>query len=144
MTKKDKGPFSDKHRGEKVVSPAMTEAIRAKIEQGGIPCQNAEVVARDLDITMNEVGKAVDLLEIRINRCQLGLFGYRPETKIVRPAAAVSADLERDIRAALSGGSLSCRRAWKIAEKLAISKLDVSSACETLHIKIKPCQLGAF
>jgi hypothetical protein len=33
---------------------------------------------------------------------------------------------------------------WEIASRLGIQKLDVASACETMGVKIKPCQLGAF
>ncbi len=38
-----------------------------------------------------------------------------------------------------------CRaNAWEIARRFDVSKMRVSSVCEQLNIKIKPCQLGAF
>ncbi len=144
MTKADRGRYSEKHRGERSVSSALGAAIRAGLKEEGVPCGHAEGVARELDVTMQEVGKAIDLMEIRINRCQLGLFGYRPERKIVQAAPEVSAELEQAIRAALEDGRLSCLRAWEIAVRFELPRMGVSAACETLDIKIGPCQLGAF
>jgi hypothetical protein len=74
----------------------------------------------------------------------MGLFGYQPEKKIVKPSVEVGAELGVQIEEALIGGRLSCASTWKIAEKLGVAKMEVSSACEAMGIKIKPCQLGAF
>ncbi|MBE0556860.1 MAG: hypothetical protein IH628_06470, partial [Proteobacteria bacterium] len=81
-----------------------------------------------------------------IGRCQLGLFGYdaAPRGRRVQPAEAVEPGLENEIRGRLSGGRLPCSAAWEIAADRKIPRLSVSSACETLKIKVKPCQLGAF
>ena len=40
--------------------------------------------------------------------------------------------------------TLAEKKAWEIAKRFEISKMKVSSVCEQLKIKIKPCQLGAF
>jgi hypothetical protein len=48
------------------------------------------------------------------------------------------------IKEALVDGKLSCESAWEIARRFDASKMKVSSVCEQLKIKIKPCQLGAF
>jgi hypothetical protein len=56
----------------------------------------------------------------------------------------VSTKLEKAIRGALADGWLPCLTAWKIADGMGIARMEVSSACEALKIKIKPCQLGAF
>ncbi len=56
----------------------------------------------------------------------------------------VDSALEGAIRAALQEGRLPCRSAWEIAERLRVPKMDVSSACEALGLKVRPCQLGAF
>jgi hypothetical protein len=93
---------------------------------------------------MGEVGVAIDLMDIQLERCQLGLFGYGEKKLIVKPAENVPSDLEKAIRDALAGGRLPCAAAWRIAEAFGIAKTDVSSACEALKIKVKPCQLGAF
>jgi hypothetical protein len=91
-----------------------------------------------------KVGETLDLLEIRLKRCQLGLFGFAGKKLIVEPAAEVSPELEKAIRGSLADRRLSCLSAWKIADEMGIARMDVTSACEALKIKIKPCQLGAF
>jgi hypothetical protein len=91
-----------------------------------------------------EVGFTTDILEIRIVKCQLGLHGFYPEKRIVKPAENVSQTLEKAIRDSLVDGKLDCAGAWDIAKRLGIARMDVSSACEGLKIKISSCQLGAF
>ncbi len=93
---------------------------------------------------MAEVGRTLDLLEIRISRCQLGLFGYAAEGKIVRRENPVIPELEKAIRSRLSDSRLPCAAAWEIAAEWKIPRMKIASACEELKIKIKPCQLGAF
>ena len=90
------------------------------------------------------MGKAADLMEIKLVKCQLGLFGYEPVKKIVKPKPAANTDLEKAIRSSLVDGKLSCEAAWEIAHEFNISKMSVSAICEALKIKITPCQLGAF
>jgi hypothetical protein len=81
---------------------------------------------------------------LRLVKCQLGLFGYHPEKKIVKPAASVRLDLEEAILAGLANERLPCQTAWLISDQLSIDKMEVSAACDAMGIKIKPCQLGAF
>ena len=116
-----------------------------KLTSGELACADAERISGDLGVTMAEVGRTADLMEIRIGRCQLGLFGYdAPGGRIVRPADGVEPALDAAIRGRLSNGRLPCSAAWEIAADRKIPRLNVSSACETLKIKVKPCQLGAF
>jgi hypothetical protein len=94
---------------------------------------------------MPEIGVVLDILEVPLTKCQLGLFGYENPKKIVTPALSVEKEMEAAIKKGLlKNGRLSCEAAWKIAAALALPKIQVSSACEALKIKIKPCQLGAF
>ncbi len=80
-----------------------------------------------------------------VSRCQLGLFGYEQQKgKILRPEEKFTPELEKDIHGRLSDGRLPCADAWKIAAEMNVPRMKVSSACETLKIRIKPCQLGAF
>jgi hypothetical protein len=90
------------------------------------------------------IGAAADRLGIRLVKCQLGLFGYSPQKKIVQAPAAADPALETAIREKLENGRLACRHAWEIAAALHVPKMAVSAACEAMQIKIKPCQLGAF
>jgi hypothetical protein len=109
-----------------------------------VSCSDAHTAARALGVTPAEVGRCMDLMELRIARCQLGLFGHAPARRIVRPAERVAPGLETAIRSRLVGGRLSCEAAWLLAEEAALPRLAVAGACEALGIKIKPCQLGAF
>jgi hypothetical protein len=86
----------------------------------------------------------MDLLDLAIVKCQLGLFGYKPEKKVVSPARHVTRELEEALVGDLIEEKLPCAAAWRIAEVLGLKKMEVSSACETLGFKISPCQLGAF
>lgn len=144
MTRKQAGEYKTKHPAGHQASAAVVEAIKAKIADNELSCAHAEAIARDTMTTLAEVGINLDLLEIRIGKCQLGLFGYNPASKAVTPVAVVSPELAAAIRSALSDERLPCEAAWRIAASLAIPRMAVAGACETMKIKIKPCQLGAF
>lgn len=144
MTHSDAGRYAAKH-GNQSPDERIAAAVRAAFADGELACAAAERIAGDLGVTMAEAGRTADLLEIRIGRCQLGLFGYdTPGGRVVRPAKAVEAGLEAAIRGRLSNGRLPCAAAWGIATDRKIPRMDVCSACEALKIKVKPCQLGAF
>ena len=141
----EQGPkFSEKHAVDTQMDPAVKQKIEDKTKNNEISCAVAFQIAEELKATAADVGKGIDLLDIRLVKCQLGLFGYRPGKKAVKPKSPQSRDLEEAIRAALAEKKLSCRAAWDIAHRFKVPKMAVSAACEALNIKIKPCQLGAF
>ncbi len=144
MTHEDRGHYAKKHSPDRKVQPEIAEALNNKASNRKISCAAANKIAEDLNVSPAEVGIATDILEIRIVKCQMGLHGYHPEKRIVKPAETVSQNLEKAIRDSLMEGKLTCAAAWDIAKGLGIAKMDVSSACETLKIKISSCQLGAF
>ncbi len=144
MSGQNKGKFSEKHPPGTKVDPQLAEAVKQRMHDGKISCAAAHKIAVDMSISPSEVGIAIDLLEGKLEKCQLGLFGYLPEKKVVQPAEEIPADLRGAIEKRIQDGKLSCRAAWDIAEQLSIGKLNVAAACEFLNIKIKPCQLGAF
>lgn len=142
MTHHSEGHYAGKHKDGRKADPLIADAIRAEAKKGNLSCAAAHKLTARLNTTPEEIGFHMDVTETRITKCQMGLFGYEPKKKIVEPAASVS----RELREALSGsaGRLACSEAWRIADRLRMSRLDVSSACEALGIKISPCQLGAF
>jgi hypothetical protein len=144
MTHRDAGDFSKKHGPEDKPNPDVANAIQEAAESGQIPCAQVFKIASESNVSPPEAGKTVDLLKVKLAKCQLGLFGYTPEKSIVKPAEKVPPELEAAIRGHLVDGRLPCAQAWQIAEELHLKKMDVSSAVEALKIKIKPCQLGAF
>jgi len=144
MTHEDAGSYKSKHSGVGNVRKELADAVAGNAVDGTISCVQAERIAAELKLSMGEVGVAVDVAEIRIVKCQLGLFGYGPKKMAVKPADAVAPDLEQAIRRSLVNGRMPCLASWEIARQFGIKKMDVSAACEALKIKVKPCQLGAF
>ena len=144
MTHMDRGHYARKHPSDRKVDQKIAAAIKERSSNEEIPCAEAFRIVNELDVPPHDVGFTIDFLETAIVKCQLGLFGYRPNKKIVEPADSVSPALEEAIREALVNDRLPCALAWEIAERLGLRKMEVSSACETLNIKISPCQLGSF
>jgi len=143
MRRKNKGHFAQKHPGA-VLDEKIAEAIRMQVLEGGLFCAVAFKIARDLSVAPNAVGLTADLLEIPIVKCQLGLFGYPPQGKVVKTAESVTADLEKAIQQECVTSRISCAAAFTLAEKTKVPKMVVSSACEKMDIRINCCQLGAF
>lgn len=139
-----KGRYKEKHPSALPADPEIVQAVKERIVDGVITCADAATIASDLQKSMREIGIVLDILEVSLTKCQLGLFGYQPAKKIISPAISVTQEMETAITRGLSDGCLPCAAAWKIAETLSLPKMNVSSACETMKIKIKPCQLGAF
>ena len=136
--------FARKHPPSAVLEKRLAAALNEKIKAGHISCAAAHDVARQMACSPAEVGQALDLMEVRLSRCQLGLFGYQPEKRIVKKAEHWEAGLEQEIRDALQDGRLPCIDAWAIADRRRIPRLAVANVCEALAIKVRPCQLGAF
>ena len=144
MAHEDAGHYAAKHPAGTASDPAVAAALSEKARDDCVTCAAAMEVVAGLDVTPSVVGTALDLLEYRITRCQLGLFGYQPEKKIVRPADDVAEDFRGRLLEAAPAASLSCALSWEIADALGMTRMDVSAACEALGIKVRPCQLGAF
>lgn len=144
MTHEDAGHYAMKHPADTKPDERIAAAVREKVSDGTIGCAAAFKIAEELNVTPADVGTTIDLLEARIGKCQLGLYGYGPQRRIVTAAESVSEDLERDIRDRLVAKNLPCRSAWEIAAVRRIPKMNVSAACEKLGIKISSCQLGSF
>ncbi len=128
---------------------AIAERIKASLDkEGKLPCAVAFTIVDELGVTPAQVGEAANELDVRINKCQLGLFGYGPKSsgnyKIVKAAETVDDGLAARLRDGLVEGKLPCAVAWVIADEMGLKKLEVSNAAERLGISISPCQLGCF
>ena len=121
-------------------------AIRAALVEEKLSCAQAFVVTAKQRVEPIQVGQEASRLGLRINRCQLGLFGYdeQGEKRIVKAEASVTESLKEAIQAKLVEGRLPCRAAWEIAEEHGLSKLEVANAVEGLKLRISDCQLGCF
>ena len=144
MTHEKGQKFSAKHGPDAQADPAVKENVVKNAAQGELACAVAFKIAAKLGVTPAEIGKTVDLLDLKLCKCQLGLFGYKPDKKKVVAKPPESRQMEKAIRNSLTDGKLACADAWDIANRFKATKMGVSGACESLGIKIKPCQLGAF
>jgi hypothetical protein len=143
MAHEDAGHYAGKRRGAK-----LNEIIAAKIREttidNKISCAEAHGIAGKLNIGPAEVGTAIDLLEVRITQCQLGLFGHGKEKNIAPLPDKIDSEVESAINLSLADGRLPCYTAWEISKRFEMSKSTVAAICEKMKIKISPCQLGAF
>ncbi|MBA3037463.1 MAG: hypothetical protein FP814_13360 [Desulfobacterium sp.] len=124
-------------------SEIESEIIKC-VADNELSCSDAFEIAWKLQIPACDIGAAADRLNLKLAKCQLGLFGYKPDKKIVKVNDFVPEDLEAAIRNCLDDGKLLCIKSWEIADNLNLSRFSVSCACEALGIKIKDCQIGAF
>jgi len=124
----------------------VEDAIHESLLDGRLPCKRAFDLASKLDLSPSNVRQAADDVDARISRCQLGLFGFEDlgEKRLVRALPKITESIEDQIRAALIDGFLPCATAWQIAEEEALPRFLIGCACDTLEVRIAPCQLGCF
>ncbi|MDJ0854064.1 MAG: hypothetical protein QNI85_03725 [Desulfobacterales bacterium] len=143
MKKKPPQGYAAKHQGVRL-DAELARALDSAREADGVSCEQAHAVAHRQNKPPHEAGRVLDLQNRPIIRCQLGLFGYAPRKRIVKPASDVTPDMADEIRSACVNGRLPCHAAWDIADGRGIARLRIAEACEALKIKISACQLGAF
>jgi len=144
MARKDRSHYAKKHKPDAVVDPVLRDALLKSASDGKLACKVVFDVADRLDVLPDAVGRAADILELRLAKCQLGLFDHPPKKKIVKPADSVPPEMKKAILTRIVNERLPCKTAWDIAEQLGIKKVEVGAACDAMGIRIKPCQLGAF
>lgn len=147
MTHEDARKYALKHPTGTKPNERVTKAIREKSPGGELACAVTEKIAKDLKVGIPEVGVTADLLEMKIKKCQLGLFGWgkKPDHgKDVQAADFVSAEMKNALEKVTENGAVTCSAAWAIADRLGTERKAVSAACDTLRLKIRKCQLGAF
>ena len=145
MTHRDDGHYAEKHGARAQLDQVITEAIKKHSIGGKLSCVAAFRITEEMNIKPSVVGQALDLLEMKITKCQLGLFGHEKGKRlVVKPADTVPPDLEKALRAGLLNGRLPCATAWDIANRFDVPKMNITSACELLNLRIAQCQLGAF
>ncbi len=136
--------FAAKHQGKAQINSVIKNEILKQSKNGKLPCFIAFKIAKELQVSPADVGKTVDLLNFRLAKCQLGLYGYQPKKRKVKPKMPSDQGLKDAITDAVVDGKLPCRKVWDIAALYNVHKMRVSCACEAMNIKIINCQLGAF
>lgn len=139
-----KKDFLRKHSPDEQPDVTIQAEIAKRVKNNELACAVAFDISNETGISADRIGKTADLSGIRLAKCQLGLFGYKPKGKIVAPEEEADPMVKQAVLDALSDGKLSCRAAWNIASDTGISKLRIGNACESMNIKIISCQLGAF
>ena len=90
----------------------IAAAIQERAREGMLRCAAASGIAEELGVTPAAVGQVANELDVRLARCQLGLFGYGEQKSVVEPAEEVTPELEQAIREGLILGRLPCAVAW--------------------------------
>jgi hypothetical protein len=145
MTHRDEGHYAQKRQARRDLDQAVAGAVGKRSVGRKISCADAFHIAGEMGIEPSEVGRILDLMERKIIKCQLGLFGYEPGRHlVVEPAEAIPPELERALRSGLVNGRLPCATAWKIATQFNVPKVHITAACERLNLRICLCQLGTF
>lgn len=147
MTHEYSGKYALKYPPGTEPDGEIAKVIREKSPGYELPCAIAEKISKELKVSISEVGKTADLLGIKINKCQLGLFGWgnKPNHgKDIHPLDSVPFEVKSAIEKVAEMGRVSCFSLWEIADRLGIERKKVSAVCETLGLKIIKCQLGTF
>lgn len=123
-----------------------TEAIRARLREGRLPCAEAFRLAHEWHVAPLEVARQADVQGLRLGWCQLGLFTGAVKGVKGWPDGLyeVPAELREAIEAALEEGALPCARAWGVAKRLGVVRLEVGRAANAISVRIVRCQLGCF
>ena len=144
MTAQSNGHFAKKHPPGTTVNEKVKQVVEESLVDGCIDCNSAHIISEKMGVSPMEIGTAIDLVEGRITKCQLGLFGYGKGKKMIKASKSILPPLRSAIENALKDDVLSCAAIWRIAQEQSISRLSVANACEMLGVRIRPCQLGAF
>ncbi|MFC1857864.1 hypothetical protein ACFL9U_07505 [Thermodesulfobacteriota bacterium] len=136
--------FAEKHGPDAKPNKMIQEMVAKHAKENTLACAVAFEIVKELGVSANEVGKTLDLLNVKLAKCQLGLFGYSPDKKIVKPKDEMNSELKEALQESLIEGRLPCQKAWDLASRFNVPKMNISGNCEAMGIKIKPCQLGAF
>lgn len=144
MSEKKRKPFSRKHDPNLHPDPSIENEIKKRDAGREVSCALAFEIAEGMGVNPEDVGRTADMLDIPLIKCQLGLFGYKPDNKIIRAEDTTNMELKYAVIGSSDNSRLSCEKAWQIADQFNISKLMVGNMCQANRIKIKDCRLGAF
>lgn len=125
------------------------KTIVAKLEAAAnadkrVACLAVHKITQELDCLPLKVGHTADLIEVRINRCQLGLFGRKDIDVEPLSKDEITQEMRTAVGSAVSNGKLACIDCWRLADQLNLSRIQIGALCDELEIKVSPCQLGAF
>ncbi len=147
MTHEYAGKYALKHPPATRPNEQIAKAILEKSPGGGLACGIGEKISKELKVDISEVGITADLLEMKIKKCQLGLFGWGKKPnhgKNIDAADSVPVEMKSALEEVADNGRVTCAAVWAIADRLGTERKAVSASCDALKFKIHVCQLGAF
>ncbi len=131
-----------------VVGDHAKTLLLEKSRSNTMACAMAFNCADTLNQTRQKTGIFLDKLHIRLEKCQLGLFGHGGDQKKGKKFLELTDSESIKIKSIIEGnvkeGILTCPEIWDLAEKSGMGRMKISTYCEKSGIKIKGCQLGAF
>jgi hypothetical protein len=125
---------------------ALRATVHAHLREGRLPCEDAFFIVQECGVRPDRLSEFVNEVGVRIGWCQLGLFagGKKEKTSVASSPVPVRPELRVAIEAALEEGLLPCARAWGIAKRLGIERIEVGRAADRMNVQISRCQLGCF
>jgi len=129
-----------------VTKDDVLKELKGAARQGRISCALALSTAFRCGVTPGDAGTCLDELEIRIDSCQLGLFGYGPgKQKRIQMPETISREVAAwMVECADARGHITCKEIFAKAKEDGLSRALLAGACEKTGVKIRACQLGAF
>ena len=130
------------------IDEKIATEIKTQLMDKMLPCASAHKIAQYFKVSPAFVGHTVDALEIRLSKCQLGLYGY-PNKRGWEEARVTEMDIPEDFAQALRQKAadekeLTCLEVWKLAAKFGVLRKHAGYIADTLNLRIIKCQLGAF
>lgn len=143
MTHEDAGHYAAKHPAGTQPDPRIAEAVKREVSDGKITCSAAFKISRDLNAPPARVGTVIDLLSPN-REMSARAVRLSPDVANRKTRGKRFTSIGRKYQRFTGGQPVAVCFELEIAKKLGLAKMDVSSACETLGIKISSCQLGSF
>lgn len=142
----DEGHYAGKHLVGTDLNELAVKAVKKHIRDERISCAAAHEVAAEIGVSPVVIGKTLDLLEVRIMECQLGLFGHggkdHGKANLSLPENVEA--LKKAVTEKCDAEGISCYSLWAAAEESGCSKMNAAAICDELDINIHSCQLGTF
>jgi len=88
---------ADKHRPDAKPDSSIKYKILEYSLNNELSCASAFLIAKELNVSPAKVGMTADSINCRLVKCQMGLFGYRPDKKIVTPVTTADQNLKNAI-----------------------------------------------
>ena len=143
MTRMHEGHYMDKHDTNSQPVSHIREAVTKSLLRGKLTCIAAEKIAHNHNVSMAEVGKTADLLNIKITGCQMGIFGAK-DAPTLSARTSITPELVEEVQAQATTNQLTCAAAWRLADQFGRSRNAICMICDREGIKMISCQLGAF